>query len=414
MVALPQSSLHEAACSISADAQASSSDRSSLVHVSGALLAQAQQTPCLTPSAIEALRHTHLSDGGHRLQYSSQLLGQGGYAQVFSGQEVVALSIPELVDRLTQLVITSVNTHKSFALVRPWFSLAQTLLVDRTRLLKLPYQLLTSISEDVRRRAFRAVQQLGLTGIVPDALWHVRPCAVKVLSQTSCARGAYGSRSAENEVRFSYTATADVLVDVWLPQSTLLAGRQCLDHGWHALQSAVHALSELDTFAQVLVTLHVTAACADCPYVGKALGFELADSVPDSAHTITLPLQQQPPGDAHALLLALEPYTVDPHAIIASRRPRRRSSSGSSTSSNCTSPDSDVSASRKRTRDAAACDDACSAVVPAPCRVAMNLWEYLVWLRAHGMQLAVAEMRALALQLAHALHSLHNDAHVRC
>jgi hypothetical protein len=100
------------------------------------------------------------------------------------------------VTRLAQLL----STQRGLSLIWPWLHTAQSILSGR-HLIKRPCELLAAISEDMRRRAFRAVQQLGLVCIVPDALVHVRPCAVKVLSQASCSRGAYGNRSAENEVR---------------------------------------------------------------------------------------------------------------------------------------------------------------------------------------------------------------------
>jgi serine/threonine protein kinase len=292
----------------------------------------------------------------------------GGHQAALMVQEVIALSVTDLVDRLTHLV----TSHRALFLVRPWLAIAQLLFSDRY-LLRAPCQLLTALSEDVRRRAFRAVHQLGLVSIVPGMLVHARPCAVKVLSQDSCSRGAYGARSAENEV---------------------------------------------------LITLHVSAACAHCPFVGKALGFEYATALADSPNALlaTDPLSASAPPTA--LLLALEPYTMDLDAALATRQksqqvqPQQHASQhgerdGAQRRSSSESGDSRQS--RKRQRDASgelATADVAAAGLPRTLGVAVNLWQYLLWLREHGMHLSVAEMRAFALQLARALHSLHADAHV--
>jgi hypothetical protein len=81
--------LHRAACSIASDAPHSAATdgagKGALVHVSGAVLRQ-QPSACLSTGGEQALQHARLSNGGHRLVLGSQLLGQGGYAQVWGGQ----------------------------------------------------------------------------------------------------------------------------------------------------------------------------------------------------------------------------------------------------------------------------------------------------------------------------------------
>jgi hypothetical protein len=80
--------LHETACSIS-DAQSTGLDATScsaLLHISGGELDRAGRSISMSAGAAEALKHARLTDAGNRLEYSSQLLGQGGYAQVFRGQ----------------------------------------------------------------------------------------------------------------------------------------------------------------------------------------------------------------------------------------------------------------------------------------------------------------------------------------
>ena len=345
--------LHKAACGISAADSSAAATSSAIVHVSGQPLTQKQ--PCVSVSAAgeEALQTACFSTDGHQLHYSTKVLGSGGYAHVLWGQEVLALSVTDLAARLTQLL----SSQRTLSLLWPWLSTAQSVLLHRN-LIKAPVQLLTSLSDDVRKRAFKLVQQLGLVCVVPDALLDVRPCAVKVLTQRSCDQGAYGKSSAENEV---------------------------------------------------LISLHVSQACAKCPYVGKAHGFEYAVARPMPAllpATIAKWLAQPPA----ALLLALEPYTVDLDAALAAREARLCQSDASV--QKCSSSDlSPRSMQPCATVPEDSCTDAC--VVAGSQRRPVNLWEYLVWLRSRHQALTVAEMRSLALQLATALHSLHTQAHVR-
>lgn len=351
---LDQCALHTAACGIAAADASAAETSTAIVHVSGQALAPKQHCVSVSAAGEEALQQACFSTDGHQLHYSTKVLGSGGYAHVLWGQEVLALSVTDLAARLSQLLAS----QRTLSLLWPWFNTAQSVLLHRN-LIKAPVQLLTSFSDDVRKRAFKLVQQLGLVCVVPDALLDVRPCAVKVLTQRSCDQGAYGKQSAENEV---------------------------------------------------LISLHVTQACAECPYVGKAHGFEYAVAKPLPAllpATIAKWLAQPPA----ALLLALEPYTVDLEAALATRAGRQSRQPQAAT---CRSSSADLSPRAVQTCATVPedrCTDACA--VAASRRRPVNLWEYLVWLRSRHEALTVAEMRSLALQLARALHSLHSRAHVR-
>jgi hypothetical protein len=65
------------------------------------------------------------------------------------------------------------------------------------------WNILAALSEDVRRHTLRMANHWGIGHFVQDMLLRIRPCAVKVLPCDSC-HGAYGSRSAENEVLSTY------------------------------------------------------------------------------------------------------------------------------------------------------------------------------------------------------------------
>lgn len=158
---------------------------------------------------------------------------------------------------------------------------------------------------------------------------------------------------------------------------------------------------------QVLITLHVSAACAACPYVGKSHGFEYACPLPGAPGALACVEPPTAEASPTALLLALEPYTVD----VSAARAARVEAMGMNTRRGI-----------NRLRDGSASSHGgtpCSAhrlgnegEEQASCR-SMNLWEYLLWLREHQLTLTLSEIQTLGLQLVSALHSLHNDANVR-
>ena len=150
---------------------------------------------------------------------------------------------------------------------------------------------------------------------------------------------------------------------------------------------------------QVLITLHVTTACAACKYVGKAHGFEYAQSLPDAPGVLACIDPKAVGAAPTALLLALEPYTVD---VVAARA--ALVDTGLDDAESATTTQKAVMARVEKGYTAQKCAAACQS---------MNLWQYLMWLQDHEVQLTIYEIAALALQLVTALHSLHHDAHVR-
>lgn len=170
----------------------------------------------------------------------------------------------------------------------------------------------------------------------------------------------------------------------------------------------------------MLITLHVTNACAACPYVGKAHGFEYAQSQPGCPEKLACVGPLAAAVSPTALLLALEPYTVNVSAARAARAgmavcPQGKTLStvaepSSPAAQPCLAPPADAADVQQAAdrESSPTCGDA-----RAACQ-SMNLWEYLVWLREHDLQLTIDEIKTLALQLVSALHSLHTDANVRC
>lgn len=110
-------------------------------------------------------------------------------------QEVTPFSLPDLMTRAAEMF----GEHKLIMyLLFPWIPTMQVLVSKQLRLYS--WRALSALSEDVRRHALRVANQWGVGHFVHDALLRVRPCAVKVLPCDSF-HGAYGPRSAENEVR---------------------------------------------------------------------------------------------------------------------------------------------------------------------------------------------------------------------
>lgn len=228
---------------------------------------------------------------------------------------------------------------------------------------------------------------------VADVFGIARPCAIKALQDTSSNKGAYGTRSIEHEV---------------------------------------------------LISLHVSHACASCPYVGKAYGFEVASAarpVPSSPHCVA----DSPPSSAtadhcepNAVLLVLEPYVAD---LAARLREHERHADSSDTEfpchkcleaagrsaamHKCGYGDVSSAAGMVLASPVLAARMAAGALLnacyqlplgdnSAGCRRQVSsLWEYAASIRKCGLQLSVAEVLRLALELAEAISAIHDKAHVR-
>lgn len=228
---------------------------------------------------------------------------------------------------------------------------------------------------------------------VAEVLGIARPCAIKVLQDTSSNKGAYGTRSIEHEV---------------------------------------------------LISLHVSRACASCPYVGKAYGFEVASTarpVPSGPHCVadSPPLSAMPDHcEPDAVLLVLEPYVAD----LATRLQEHERHADSSDTEfpcrkcaqaagrqaaplRCASGDVGSAAGQLLGSPVLAARLTAGAVLDACChpplgeasdgcrRQVASLWEYASSIRQCGLQLSVAEVLRLALELAEAISAIHDRAHVR-
>jgi hypothetical protein len=107
---------------------------------------------------------------------------------------VTPFSLPDLINRAADII----GEHKLIVyLLFPWIPTVQLLMSKQ--LVLTSWNILAALSEDVRRHTLRMANQWGIGHIVQDTLLRIRPCAVKVLPCDS-SHGAYGSRSAENEV----------------------------------------------------------------------------------------------------------------------------------------------------------------------------------------------------------------------
>ena len=100
------------------------------------------------------------------------------------------MSIPALLDRVMDVV----SSLETLMLLKAWALKAKILVSSALG------RHLDALSEALRHRSWRAVTYCGVDVLIPPALLEPRPCAVKVLTQDSCSKGAYGQRSAENEV----------------------------------------------------------------------------------------------------------------------------------------------------------------------------------------------------------------------
>lgn len=166
---------------------------------------------------------------------------------------------------------------------------------------------------------------------------------------------------------------------------------------------------------QVLITLHVTKACAACPHVGRAYGFEYATTLPGTPNTLACIDPASTPQRPSALLLALELYTVNLRAA-------HDAASGVVTAAATSTASADIEpVEAVSSAPGPTCEEArqsnppscCEGGVAARGEAAVNLREYLVWLYRHHRTPGEGDMKRIALQLSRALHSLHTDAHVR-
>lgn len=205
---------------------------------------------------------------------------------------------------------------------------------------------------------------------------------------------------------------------------------------------------------QVLITMHISSACALCPYIGKAHGFDLADKAASVAHTpasapMCYPTDCSVPerNDADAVLLVLEAYTVDltshiqlhkQHAPDCCEFPCSRCMHRPQQAAPCKTLT--VRAASAATAQLQALAAPISAATATACMVAaavtsgaqskdcttgkaqldspqgqvVSLWEYATRLREAGLMMSVGELLRIALELAGAVHALHTVAHVRC
>lgn len=226
---------------------------------------------------------------------------------------------------------------------------------------------------------------------VAEAWGFARPCAIKVLQDTCSNKGAYGTRSIEHEV---------------------------------------------------LISLHVSHACASCPFVGKAYGYEVASPTRPAPSAPHCGAEALPPSatsehcEPNAVLLVLEPYVADLESRLREHE-RHASSPGAefpcrkcheaAGRAQCRHGFEDaggavrqlllapVSAARLT---AGAVLEACCQPPPVKdaggyTRKVASLWEYASSIRRAGLQLSVAEVLRLSLELAEAIAAIHDRAHVR-
>ena len=146
---------------------------------------------CMRMRSTAALLGWHPS----RAELAVDSLDTSLHRAAFRVQEVTPFSLPDLMHRAAELL----GEHKLIIyLLFPWIPTMQALVGKQLRLYS--WRALSALSEDVRRHALRVANQWGVGHFVHDTLLRVRPCAVKVLPCDSF-HGAYGPRSAENEVR---------------------------------------------------------------------------------------------------------------------------------------------------------------------------------------------------------------------
>lgn len=205
--------------------------------------------------------------------------------------------------------------------------------------------------------------------------------------------------------------------------------------------------------------MHIASACASCPYIGKALGFDLADKAAPFIHNPTCAspcTSADCPNpvctDADSVLLVLEAYTVDltshielhkQHAPGCKEFPCSRCPHGPRQDDSCSTLT--VRAASAATAPLQALAAPISAATATACMVAaavtsgtqskvqahgthstavggqlhspqgqvVSLWEYATRLRESGLMMSVSEVLRVACELAAAVHALHTVAYVR-
>lgn len=221
-----------------------------------------------------------------------------------------------------------------------------------------------------------------------------------------------------------------------------------------------NALNLITSNVQVLITMHISAACASCPYIGKAHGFDLADKATPLIHSpscacpcFSADCPNPACTDADAVLLVLEAYTVDLTSHIqlhkqhspeynefpCSRclhRPQQPESCKTLTvraASAATAPlqalaapinaatatacmfASAVTSGGTQSKDKSHSPESIAGCVQldSPQGQVVSLWEYATRMRESGLVMSVSEVLRIALELAEAVHALHTVAHVR-
>eukprot|EP00892_Ulva_mutabilis_P004721 jgi/Ulvmu1/2620/UM014_0071.1 len=367
-------SLANESCELRSPPQASQN----IMHVSGTPFKSPPQAGYLQATSAKELCPWQLDRAGCTLECAfDRVLGHGGFARVYSGQ-VMAFHPPciDLASRATSRATAMWHfvrpiLHGAISLVS--LTALQPLVTASRLLVHITWLVLLKLAE----------------------VWGIaRPCAVKVLQDTSSNKGAYGTRSIEHEV---------------------------------------------------LISLHVSHACASCPFVGKAYGFEIA-SAARSPRTAPRCGTDSPPRSADstahencepdAVLLVLEPYVAD----LATRLEEHERHAAPGAEFPCSMccldaawPTAGCDCGDGRTHPghllqspvlavkltAGFLLDACchlprgAGPEAAACRGKVaSLWEYAASVRQRGLKLSVAEVMRLALELAEAIHAIHDQGHV--
>lgn len=204
--------------------------------------------------------------------------------------------------------------------------------------------------------------------------------------------------------------------------------------------------------------MHVSTACASCPFIGKAHGFDVADKAAPllRSPSCTTPCYSADcpnPActDADAVLLVLEPYTVDLASRIALHkqhspdcnefpcshclhRPQQGDSCktltvraasaatarlqalaapiNAATTTACMFASAVTSSTQPKDRAHSPRIAAGGVQFASPPGQVVSLWEYATRLRESGLVMSVSEVLRIALELAEAVHALHTVAYV--
>lgn len=410
-----------------------------IMHVSGAPFKSQMQPGYLRDASARDLHPWQLDHTGCTLECAfDRVLGHGGFARVYSGQvrtpptlcaSPVVARLPlcrtvwqpgRLRDKLPcnphachnlarhtiarSALLSRAPGLQVMAIHPPCVDLAARATTRATALwgclrpvLHQGFALISRTALQPLVTASRLLAQLSWLMLLRLAeIWGIaRPCAVKVLQDTSSSKGAYGGRSIEHEV---------------------------------------------------LISMHVSHACAECPFVGKAYGFEIASAARPPASAARCGAESPPhPAAAadrcepDAVLLVLEPYVAD----LATRLEEHERHAGAGDEEfpcrNC-----GMASVPQRGTHSCACPASCGRsgahILASPVHAAKltagflldacahlplgakgagprgqvaSLWEYASSIRQRGLQLSVAEVLRLALELAEAVSAIHDRAHVR-